>query len=338
MDATSNAHVPWVEKYRPQRLADVVSQDHAVTTLRSFVESGQFPHLLLHGPAGTGKTSSVLAIAQELYGPQWRSQVLELNASDERGIDVVRDQIKTFAGSAQIFSSAPFKLVVLDESDNMTSAAQMALRRVIERYTKNTRFCLICNYVHKILPAIQSRCTKFRFKPLAPELMAASIDRVIAAESVSISPEAKSVLLDLAAGDMRRALNVLQSLATGTAALPGAATSIVETITCADVYAAVGQPDPATIRKLIGSLAADPLRETIDGFLTTAIDSGAAVDDLVECLHLEVLPMALPAAAKATLLLALADAKDNLDHGCKPPMQVAGIAAAFFSVRGMLTA
>lgn len=177
------------------------------------MQADQLPHLLFYGPPGTGKTSTIMALARRLYGKQFKNHVLELNASDDRGIDVVRGQIKSFASTRNVFSTQQdtFKLIVLDEADAMTQAAQAALRRVIEQYTKNVRFCLICNYVNKIIPAIQSRCTRFRFSPLDTAQVARRVDYVIDAEHCQIEPAARDAILTLAKGDMRRALNILQA-------------------------------------------------------------------------------------------------------------------------------
>lgn len=192
----------------------------------------RLPHLLLYGPPGTGKTSTVLALARRIYGPKnMRQMVLELNASDDRGIDVVREQIKTFASTKQIFSMAPtssttsgvkdvhntptslatYKLIVLDEADAMTSTAQMALRRIMEKYTANTRFCVIANYTHKLSPALLSRCTRFRFSPLKEKDIRMLVEKVVTDEGVNITEEAVDALVKLSKGDMRRALNVLQA-------------------------------------------------------------------------------------------------------------------------------
>lgn len=179
--------LPWVEKYRPATLDDLVSHKDITSTIQNFIEKNRLPHLLFYGPPGTGKTSTILAMARKIYGPQFRNSVLELNASDERGIDVVREQIKSFASTKSVFSSSVqpagnhggFKLIVLDEADAMTQAAQGALRRVIEQYTKNVRFCIICNYVNKIIPAIQSRCTRFRFNPLELDQVEDRLNHVI---------------------------------------------------------------------------------------------------------------------------------------------------------------
>lgn len=182
----------------------------------------RLPHLLLYGPPGTGKTTTILALARRIYGNKnMRQMVLELNASDDRGIDVVREQIKTFASTKQIFSiAAPaakenslgaFKLIILDEADAMTATAQMALRRIMEKYTANTRFCIIANYTHKLSPALLSRCTRFRFSPLKEVDIRSLVDKVIEAENVRIQPDATESLVRLSKGDMRRALNVLQA-------------------------------------------------------------------------------------------------------------------------------
>lgn len=210
-----------VEKYRPDTLEDVSGHQDIIATINRFVETNRLPHLLLYGPPGTGKTSTVLALARRIYGAKnMRQMVLELNASDDRGIDVVREQIKTFASTRQIFATAPqsssksmatYKLIILDEADAMTSTAQMALRRIVEKYTANTRFCIIANYTHKLSPALLSRCTRFRFSPLKERDIRVLVDKVIEEEKVNISPEATDALTKLSKGDMRRALNVLQA-------------------------------------------------------------------------------------------------------------------------------
>ena len=214
--------LPWVEKYRPVSLTDVSGHQDILATINKFVDSNRLPHLLLYGPPGTGKTSTILALARRIYGhDNMRQMVLELNASDDRGIDVVREQIKTFASTKQIFSMggaskpgggvAGFKLIILDEADAMTNTAQMALRRIMEKYTANTRFCIIANYTHKLSPALLSRCTRFRFSPLKEPDIRVLVDKVILEEDVKITGEATDSLVTLSKGDMRRALNVLQA-------------------------------------------------------------------------------------------------------------------------------
>lgn len=207
-----------VEKYRPATLDDVSGHQEILATINKFVDSNRLPHLLLYGPPGTGKTSTILALARRIYGASnLRQMVLELNASDDRGIDVVREQIKTFASTKQIFSmgtsvkGAAFKLIILDEADAMTNTAQMALRRVMEKYTANARFCIIANYSHKLSPALLSRCTRFRFSPLKEGDIRTLVEKVVDEENVKIGAEAVDALIKLSKGDMRRALNVLQA-------------------------------------------------------------------------------------------------------------------------------
>lgn len=204
-------NLPWVEKYRPQTLNDLISHQDILSTIQKFISEDRLPHLLLYGPPGTGKTSTILACAKQLYkDKEFGSMVLELNASDDRGIDIVRGPILSFASTRTIFKKG-FKLVILDEADAMTQDAQNALRRVIEKFTENTRFCLICNYLSKIIPALQSRCTRFRFGPLTPELMVPRLEHVIKEEKVDVSEDGMKALVTLSSGDMRRALNILQS-------------------------------------------------------------------------------------------------------------------------------
>lgn len=209
--------------------------------MERFVEANQLPHLLFYGPPGTGKTSTIMALAARLYGKSFRNNVLELNASDDRGIDVVRGQIKAFASTRNVFStqSDTFKLVILDEADAMTQAAQAALRRVMEQYTRNVRFCIICNYVNKIIPAIQSRCTRFRFSPLDRVQVERRLDTVVAEEHCRIDAKAKDAILQLSHGDMRRVLNILQ--ACDAACGPG------EVIDEDSVYNCTGHPHPQDI-------------------------------------------------------------------------------------------
>uniref|UniRef100_A0A1D1Z8F7 Replication factor C subunit 5 n=1 Tax=Anthurium amnicola TaxID=1678845 RepID=A0A1D1Z8F7_9ARAE len=201
---------PWVEKYRPQSLADVAAHRDIVDTIDRLTNENRLPHLLLYGPPGTGKTSTILAVARKLYGAQYHNMILELNASDDRGIDVVRHQIQDFASTRSFDAKYSVKLVLLDEADAMTKDAQFALRRVIEKYTRSTRFTLICNHVNKIIPALQSRCTRFRFAPLDATHITERLQYVIKAEGIDVSESGLAAVVRLGSGDMRKALNILQ--------------------------------------------------------------------------------------------------------------------------------
>lgn len=216
---------PWVEKYRPKTLDEVRSQGHATTVLRRMVNASNLPHMLLYGPPGTGKTSTILALARELYGPElFHSRVLELNASDERGITVIRERVKNFAQQALVnapvskeyrekYPCPPFKIIILDEADNLTQDAQSALRRTMEIHSKITRFCLCANYASRIIDPVASRCSKFRFQMLQGEDAIARVKEILAAEDVEYEAGVIEKVLQVADGDLRRAINLLQSAA-----------------------------------------------------------------------------------------------------------------------------
>ncbi|XP_003737599.1 replication factor C subunit 4 [Galendromus occidentalis] len=204
--------LPWVEKYRPRTVDDVASQDEVVSVLKKCLQSGDLPHLLFFGPPGTGKTSTILALARDLYGNEFRQKVLELNASDERGISVIREKVKNFSQMTANQGKIRYRIVILDEADSMTRDAQTALRRTMEKYTKTTRFCLICNYVTKIIPPLNSRCSKFRFRPLPTDVLVNKLDEICTKENVNFrGSDDLKFLIELAEGDMRRAVTLLQS-------------------------------------------------------------------------------------------------------------------------------
>ena len=211
---------PWVERYRPKHVQDVVHHDHLKQVLKGAEKTGDLPHLLFHGPPGTGKTSTILALARTLFrDANLKERVLELNASDERGLDVVRDKIKTFS-KVSVSSFAPncppLKLIILDEADTMTADAQSALRRTMETYSVVTRFCLVCNYVSKIIAPLASRCAKFRFSKLTSESMKGRLLYICERENIIFENCSRSVLdaiVKSSRGDMRGAVNLLQTLA-----------------------------------------------------------------------------------------------------------------------------
>ncbi|KAL2199645.1 P-loop containing nucleoside triphosphate hydrolase protein [Corynascus similis CBS 632.67] len=214
---------PWVEKYRPKTLSDVAAQDHTITVLERTLQASNLPHMLFYGPPGTGKTSTILALAKELYGPElMKSRVLELNASDERGISIVREKVKDFArtqltnpppGYKSRYPCPPFKIIILDEADSMTQDAQSALRRTMETYSKITRFCLICNYVTRIIDPLASRCSKFRFKSLDQGNARRRLEDIAKLENVPIEDGAVDALIKCSDGDLRKAITFLQSAA-----------------------------------------------------------------------------------------------------------------------------
>ncbi|MEA2034887.1 MAG: replication factor C small subunit [Euryarchaeota archaeon] len=205
-------NIIWIEKYRPVKLADIVGQKDIILRLQSYIKTGSLPHLLFTGTAGIGKTTSAVALAREFFGDNWQMNFRELNASDERGIDVVRNQIKQFARTAPL-GDATFKVLFLDEADALTTDAQAALRRTMENYAQNCRFILSCNYSSKIIDPIQSRCAIYRFKPLDREAITEELMRIAKNEGLSVSEDAVSAIIYIAQGDMRRAINALQGAA-----------------------------------------------------------------------------------------------------------------------------
>ena len=204
-------YLPWVEKYRPQKIDGIISHDQNIETIKKMLAGGSLPHLLFHGTPGTGKTSLILAIANELYGSSKNLMVMKLDASDDRGINSVREEIKGFAEKVNMFHKG-VKLIILDEADSMTFDAQFALRRIIEKYSKTTRFCLICNYENKIIPAIRSRCANFRFSPINVIYIQKKLEHICKEEGLTYESNVLEIISLLSKGDLRKSINFLQSL------------------------------------------------------------------------------------------------------------------------------
>lgn len=320
---------PWVEKFRPQSLADVAAHRDIIDTIDRLTSENKMPHLLLYGPPGTGKTSTILAVARKLFGVQMHNMVLELNASDERGIDVVRQQIQDFA-STQSFSfgaKASVKLVLLDEADAMTKDAQFALRRVIERYTKSTRFALICNNVNKIIPALQSRCTRFRFAPLDAAHVTERLKHVITAEGLDVTVDGLAALVRLSNGDMRKALNILQSTHMAS-----------QQITEEAVYLCTGNPLPKDIEQISYWLLNEPFSYSFQKISDMKATKGLALVDIVREVTMFVFRIKMPSDVRIQLINDLADVEYRLTFGCNDKLQLGSVIATFTRARSALVA
>ncbi|KAL3278809.1 hypothetical protein HHI36_016332 [Cryptolaemus montrouzieri] len=315
-------NLPWVEKYRPNTLDDLVSHEDIINTVGKFIKDDQVPHLLFYGPPGTGKTSTILACAKQLYKPsQFSSMVLELNASDDRGIGIVRGQILTFASTRTIFKSG-FKLIILDEADAMTNDAQNALRRIIEKYTENIRFCIICNYLSKIIPALQSRCTRFRFGPLSPNQILPRLNFVVEQENVKISEDGKQALLQLANGDMRKVLNVLQSTWLA-----------YNDVTEDNVYSCVGHPLKRDVENIVKWLLNESFNICYKNIKELKILKGLALPDILTEVHKYVHRIELPFDVMIPLISKMADIEYRLASGTNENIQLTALISAFQAVR-----
>jgi len=260
----------WTEKYRPGTFDAIKGQKEIVKRLRAFVEQKNMPHLLFSGPAGVGKTTTALVIAKQLFGDTWTSNMLELNASDERGIDIVRNKVKDFARTKAI-GDVPFKIIYLDECDALTKEAQQALRRTMENYTRTTRFVLSCNYSSKIIDPIQSRCAIFRFKSLASEEIQSLLEDVAQKEGLTIDENGKKALLDVAEGDCRRLENILQACA-----------SLTKVITEDTVYSIASKARPAEVKEVLSLALKHNFLEARKQLLQLMLDYGLSGIDVIK--------------------------------------------------------
>lgn len=242
-------HLPWTEKYRPIELSKIISHDHIIHCIEEFMELKTMPNLLLYGPSGTGKTSTAISCGRKLYGDKYNFMVLELNTSDSRGIETVRQKIKTFVHRTNQYfiplkDQNIFKLVILDETDAMTQDAQAILRQIMEINNNTTRFFLICNYINKINPALQSRCCRFRFKPLTKEKIFKRLEEISTLEKLKFEPSSLYTIIDVTGGDMRKAINLLQT------------TSLTyDVITSKYVYMCAGYCQPEKLDKIYHELS-----------------------------------------------------------------------------------
>jgi len=307
--------IPWVEKYRPHKLKDVIGHETVVKRLEAYVKSKDMPHLLLAGPPGTGKTTAILAMARELYGDQLQECYLEANASDERGIDVIRGKIKDFARTLPL-AEVPWKIIFLDEADALTSDAQHALRRTMERFSTTTRFALSCNYSSKIIEPIQSRCAVFRFAPLQEKEVRTIIEHVSHGEGLKLDKAAEDAVLYVCEGDARKAINVLQGAA-----------SVGERITAEDVYKVSSRARPAELEEMVrlawqGKFT--DARKKLDHLLLTYGMSG---EDVITQMYKQISTLDVPDEAKVELVDKVGEYNFRLVEGANERLQLEALLA-----------
>jgi len=314
MDET---HTIWIEKYRPAKLADIVGQDEIVERLSSYVKSGNLPHLLFTGSAGIGKTTAAVTLAREFFKDSWQMNFRELNASDERGIDVVRNQIKQFARTTPL-GDATFKILFLDEADALTTDAQAALRRTMESYAQTCRFILSCNYSSKIIDPIQSRCAIYRFKPLGAEAIKEEIRRIAARENLSITGSAMEAIVYIAQGDMRKAINAVQ----GAAIL---STAIDEKM----VYAITSTARPDEINELL-TLSLDGDFDAAESVLAHLIhERGIAPNELINQCYRALVKRDVDRKLKVELIDHIGETDFRLSEGANSDIQMEALIARF---------
>lgn len=303
-------HEVWVEKYRPEKLSDIVGQDPIVERLRTFVEKESLPHLLFAGPPGNGKTTAALGIARELFGENWRQNFLELNASDERGIDTIRTRVKDYARTRPV-GDAPYKLIYLDESDALTSQAQHALRRTMEMYADTCRFVLACNYSSKIIEPIQSRCAVFRFKRLADDDVAEVLENIAQEEGLDLSEDGIDAIIYVSEGDMRRAINVLQ-----------AASALKEKIDEDVIYEVSATASPGEVRDMMEVALEGNFEDAREKLMNLLINQGLAGDDVLQQMHREVFDLDIPEPMKVKLIDRIGEFDFRLVEGASERIQL----------------
>jgi replication factor C small subunit len=305
----------WAEKYRPTSLGNMVDQKTIVERLTSFVKARNVPHCIFAGPPGTGKTTAALCLARDLYGEVYREHLMELNASDERGINVVRETIKTFARSRSI-GEIPFKILILDEADNMTSDAQQALRRTMERYTETCRFVMCANYSGKIIEPIQSRCAPFRFTFLPREEHDNYIKHIAECENVQLLPDGVEAIFEVCGGDLRRGINSLQGAA-----------SMNKPVDAKLVYSVAGKASPSDVQKMLTTAingdflgARKQLRDMLQKY-------GVAGIDIIRQIHREIFKTDIPERLKMKLAGITGEVDFRLVEGSDEEVQLSALLA-----------
>jgi replication factor C small subunit len=313
----SDEYSLWTEKYRPENFSEVKGQKDIVKRVKAFVENKNMPHLLFAGPAGIGKTTLSLVVVKQLYGSSWRENFLELNASDERGIDVVRIKVKEFARTKSV-GNVPFKIIYLDECDALTREAQQALRRTMENYTQTCRFILSCNYSSKILEPIQSRCAVFRFKPLDKSELYEIIENISKREKLHLDEKAKEALVTVCEGDCRKLENIMQSCAV-------LSTKLTEEI----VFEVAAFARPKEILELLELCVKQEVLKAKNKLLDTMLNYGLSGVDVIKQIQKEIWELKIDSHKKLEMVKDCGEVEFRLIEGSDEYLQLESLLAKF---------
>jgi len=307
----------WTEKYRPQRFTEVAGQEEIIKRVNSLTNSLNIPHLLFAGPAGTGKSTMALIIVKELFKDNWKENYLELNASDERGINIVREKVKSFARTKSL-GEVPFKVIFLDEADALTPEAQQALRRTMENYSGTCRFILSCNYSSKIIDPIQSRCAIFRFKLLEKRDIEKVMKNICEKEKIEVTPEAMEILYEGSEGDCRRSINLLQSTS-----------SISPKITAELISTVISNTKPKDIKVVLDYALAGDFQRAKDKLLDIMLKESISGQDVIKSIQKEIWNLPIEPEIKVKLTEKTGEVEFRIVEGSDPFIQLQSLLASF---------
>jgi len=307
----------WTEKYRPKGFSEIKGREEIVKRVQAFVNLQNMPHLLFAGPAGVGKSTLALVIAKKFFGDSWHQNFLELNASDERGIDVVRNKVKDFARTKAI-GDVPFKIIFLDECDALTREAQQSLRRTMENYTQTCRFVLSCNYSSKIIDPIQSRCAMFRFKPLGKEEIFDILDKIQKEEKIKIDDKAKEALYVISEGDARRLENILQSSA-----------AISNTLTEDIIFSMASVAKPKEIDSVLKLALENKFVDARNKLMDVMLNYGLSGIDIIKQIQKEILNLDIDNNNKMVLMEKCGEIEFRMTEGSDEFIQLEALLSQF---------
>jgi replication factor C small subunit len=307
----------WTEKYRPSKFPELVGQDNSVKRVEALTNSMNIPHMLFAGPAGTGKSTLALIVVKELYKDNWKDNYLELNASDERGINVIREKVKNFARTKSL-GNISFKIIFLDEADALTPEAQQALRRTMENYSTTCRFILSCNYSSKIIDPIQSRCAIFKFKLLEKKDIEKVIMKIVEKENLTIKPETIEILYEGCEGDCRRCINILQSTA-----------SISPSITPELVATIISNTKPRDIKVVLDYALSGDFQKSKEKLLDIMLRESISGQDVIKAIQKEIWNLPVEPDIKVKLTEKTGETEFRIVEGSDPFIQLQALLASF---------